>query len=161
MIIIPRGVPGCGKSTWLAKHYPDAVTVSADHYFTRMDGTYRYDKAKASMAHDWCLRQFIETVRRDIRTTIAVDNTNVFAVDIAPYVKIGQAYGHDHRIVTLVVDEGLAFERNIHKVPLEDVIRLGHHLRQESLPSFWKTEILDGEATRPGTPRSLQSQEGR
>lgn len=46
-VIIMRGVPGSGKSTYVRNRYPEARVVSADRYFTDpATGEYRFDASK-------------------------------------------------------------------------------------------------------------------
>lgn len=55
MLILVRGIPGSGKSTWVTKtlelldHY-----VEADCYFVRADGVYDFNPKLLKNAHEWC-----------------------------------------------------------------------------------------------------------
>lgn len=150
MIVIMRGIPGAGKTTWAKKNYPDSLTVSADDFFTE-DGKYVYDAHRAAEAHGWALRCFIDLARLNRLQTIVVDNTNIFATDVAPYVAVGRAYGHEHRIVTLICDPKAAQERNVHGVSLERTYRLEEWMHREHLrlPSFWVQETHQTSPTSP------------
>lgn len=84
-VIIMRGQPGSGKSTYTAKHFPDALVCSADHFFMEsgvcncgfasdplmtdhnpacdeLKTTYVFDKTKISEAHAHCLQRFVRFV---------------------------------------------------------------------------------------------------
>lgn len=149
MIIVMRGIPGAGKTTWAKNTFPNGHIVSADDYHSRM-GTYSYDKEQSQEAHNWCVRSFIDLARLNRMEVVIVDNTNIFAVDIAPYISIGRAYGHPHKIVTILAQENMAHERNTHSVSLEKINQLAEYLQKEHLPSFWAQEVVAAWAP-PGT----------
>jgi hypothetical protein len=56
-VIVCRGLPGAGKSTYVATLSPGAVVCSADSYFVGPDGAYRFDPAKLGQAHEACWTQ--------------------------------------------------------------------------------------------------------
>jgi predicted kinase len=88
-VLILRGVPGAGKSTY-AKTIPGATIVSADDYFMKSDGTYAYNRDLIQKAHEFCFREFLAAAEAD-KPTIIVDNTNVQAWEISPYYLSGKA----------------------------------------------------------------------
>lgn len=59
MLILVRGVPGSGKSTWAKWSYTGTndTVVEADNYFIRPDGTYDFNPKMLSNAHEWCFKQ--------------------------------------------------------------------------------------------------------
>lgn len=139
-VIIMRGVSGAGKSTWIRNNYPLATlrsVVSADHYFTDAHGIYRFDPNKLGEAHGACLRLYLEHIRK-IDPLIVVDNTNTTVAEIAPYYALAEAYGYEVEIVTLTVEPALAYERNVHKVPLTTIDRQHYNLVNERLPPRWR-----------------------
>lgn len=136
-VTILRGLPGSGKSTLIAKEFPDATVVSADHYFVDEAGVYRFDPARLKDAHGACLREFIHHVRGGNPRTIVVDNTNVCAWEMAPYAATAQAYGYEFEIVTIECDVETALKRNVHGVPEETIRRMADRLKTEELPPFW------------------------
>lgn len=52
-LIIIRGLPGSGKSTYAKTHFPGAVHLEADMYFCK-DGEYKFDPKELGKAHAWC-----------------------------------------------------------------------------------------------------------
>jgi len=61
-VIIMRGVPGSGKSSYVARKYPEATVCSADNFFMSADDQgilhYQFNPAQLSAAHDECFREF-------------------------------------------------------------------------------------------------------
>jgi predicted kinase len=146
-VVILRGVPGVGKSTFAAK-YPYYHVVSADNFFLQ-DGFYRFDPSKLGQAHQQCLRDYTGHVVS--RHSVLVDNTNITATEIAPYVSLAEAFGLGVKIINLhssLSPADLA-RRNVHGVP-ENVIanRIALMVEEEKrfLP-WWKGYVenyLDG-----------------
>lgn len=171
-VIIMRGAPGSGKSTYTKKNYPDAVVVSADHFFEQPDGTYIFDRSKISAAHAACLRRFTQNVEfgtcgdqgegRDSclgtaycgqsHRDIVVDNTNISAVEIAPYAALALAYGWELEIVTLDVDPKTSHARNVHSVPEKTVKDMHKRLTSEEarFPRYWSRKTVDNQSPSQG-----------
>jgi uridine kinase len=56
-MIIVRGLPGSGKSTFAQETLeksPELVWVEADQFFTDSNGVYVFAPAKIKEAHTWC-----------------------------------------------------------------------------------------------------------
>jgi predicted kinase len=143
-VIILRGLPGSGKSTFTSKMEGVVKVVSADHYFhINDDQVYRFDPSKLGAAHAYCLRTFVNTLtKEDWVDTLVVDNTNCSAVEIAPYYALAQAYGVDCTIVhinTNLSDEELS-DRNVHGVPVATIARMRTTIAREQLPPWWNVE---------------------
>lgn len=134
---ILSGVSGSGKSS-LARSFRGTV-VSADDFFM-VDGEYRFDATKLSLAHGSCFRTFIRLLdNRD--ATVIVDNTNTTAVEIAPYALGAAALGHSFRVLTLMCRTGkdllLCAERNTHCVPLDAIKAQHERLMRREFPPWW------------------------
>lgn len=107
-ILVLSGLPGAGKSTHVQQLIADAcargqaaAAVSADDFFIQPDGAWVFDPAKIGDAHAACLQRFIAHCQaRDLDVCI-VDNTNLSIAEIAPYMAIAQAYGHQAKVVTI------------------------------------------------------------
>ena len=158
-VIINRGIPGSGKSTGAAAlaaaFLRDAESPGwsgqagiccADNAPGRYDpdGTYHPEVP----AHAWCFKEFMELLLRGCGLII-VDNTNVSAVEMAPYVLAAQAYGAEveiHQYDAGSID--VAHQRNTHKVPLEICVRMFNTM-QQPLPSWWpKPKVVPAYADR-------------
>lgn len=154
-VLILRGVPGSGKSTYaraaIKAQVPggrSGMILSADSYFER-DGVYRFDASELGEAHGQCQRNYLYEVTgavgnpRQFSHMVVVDNTNINALDMAMYVEAAVALGHELVIVTLRCDPHLAWKRNIHGVPYETISRMSAGLMP--LPSRWRAyaSVLD------------------
>jgi predicted kinase len=118
-IIIIRGISGSGKSTHIAKHFPNAYVVSADHFFGT-GANYNFDPKKLGAAHADCLEKFKQAIRRHV-PEIVVDNTNTQLWEFSKYVEFAKENGYVVTVVRLKIDPAVAAKRNIHGVPEEKV----------------------------------------
>jgi predicted kinase len=116
-VIILRGVPGSGKSTFaslLSGHH--TFIACADDYFVQENGEYKFDASLISHAHAWCQRQFLTAMEDPWFETVIVANTNVRPRDFAFYEKIAKEY---KARVFHVVMENRHGNKDIHNVPKE------------------------------------------
>jgi len=134
-VMILRGIPGCGKSTW-AKTQRGAVIVSADNFFMH-DGEYKFDPTKIAHAHYDCFRKYLAAIRRK-SPLIIVDNTNTSLWEISPYVLAGESHGYTVEIHSFKCPVEVAVGRNIHGVPPKSVQAMFDHWEQ---PLPWWNEI--------------------
>jgi len=97
-LILIRGVPGSGKTTFSSLLDPD-VRVSADDFFTDEDGNYNFDKNRLSEAHAWCQTQVFNAMQ-DGEKKIVVDNTFTRTWEMIYYYHIAALNGYRvHSIV--------------------------------------------------------------
>ena len=134
-LIILRGLPGCGKSTYQREHYQEAVVASADFFFTK-DEEYLFDPKKLGAAHQECFQTCLNALQ-ERAPFVVVDNTNLLAVDIAPYVLLGETFGYEVKILTLVADPKECKERNVHNVPYDTICAMHSKMLRENLPRRW------------------------
>lgn len=143
-VVLLVGVSGSGKSTFAAREYPGAVTVSADHYFM-VDGEYRFEGAKLGEAHGACLRGFVGAVQGGAGCVV-VDNTNTSLVELAPYVSVAKAYGYGVEVVRVRCDVSVAAARNTHGVGEGAVRAMGERIEAmmaAGLPPFWGVVVRE------------------
>jgi len=130
-VIIMRGPAGCGKSTWIKKNCPDAVVVSADHFWIvqHEDGTeeYLFDISRLAEAHQDCLCRFVDSIVAGYQQ-IVVDNTNICRWQYAAYEKIARSHQYEVRIVEFrpvsIDDIKTCIKRNVHRVPAQVVTQM-------------------------------------
>jgi len=141
---IYRGIPGSGKSTAVQRYIdesPDPTkVVSADHFFMK-DGVYQFDPLLIGQAHAWCFRHYLELITNTIDhpfQNIVVDNTNISAYEMAPYIQAASAYNIACEIITVYCPLEKALGRNVHGVPPHLVMSMYRRLLIEDLPPFWK-----------------------
>lgn len=150
-VIILSGLPGSGKSTWWKKHYPSAMVVSADGFmreqaklkgFDYDNGGEGFDRTILPAAHQNCFRRFLVALGAEFET-IVVDNTNLSAWEIAPYMLAGESYGYSVEIVRIHCDAGKAASRNVHGVPAHAYPTLLARFNSRDILPWWKvSEIL-------------------
>ena len=119
LVIVLRGLPGTGKSTYVQKHHPTALVCSADNYFLNDDGVYDFQISKISEAHEYCLQQFIRGILSEA-ATIVVDNTNTQRWEYEDYVLLADKHGYNVQILRIRAqrnDIPLLVQRNVHDVP--------------------------------------------
>ncbi|CAJ1065081.1 NEDD4-binding protein 2-like 2 [Xyrichtys novacula] len=129
VLILMRGLPGSGKST-LARELlstgPSGLILSTDDYFAHRDG-YRYEAGLLGAAHEWNQRR-AQDAMRDGRSPIVIDNTNIQAWEMKPYVKMAIERGY--RVEFWEPDTSWKFDpselekRNKHGVPQEKIAQM-------------------------------------
>lgn len=142
-ILILRGLPGSGKSTWATAYvlaHPRTLIVSADQSHTRDDGVYDFKPENATAAHNDCLRRFLVAIQSGEYLTVIVDNTNTQAFEFAPYYRLAEALGHTPRLIEFRISPELSVSRNIHGVPEQTIYRMFE--RWQSAPPWWSTEVV-------------------
>jgi len=132
-VIVIRGLPGAGKSTYLSKHYPNAVICSADQYFLDQNGNYNFNSKLLNEAHRWCFRKYL-TACNVGNKLIAVDNTNTQLFEFYGYVQVALSYAFDLEIIRLETPVDIAAKRNVHNVSLNNVKMMRE--RFQDIPPF-------------------------
>lgn len=89
-LILVRGVPGSGKSTYarsLLERNIEYVHFEADMWFER-NGKYEFDAKKLGQAHAWCRTQTEDALRAG--KTVIVSNTFTTIKELVPYFNISK-----------------------------------------------------------------------
>lgn len=129
-LIIMKGIPGGGKSTLahnLIKEYGDGIVLSTDDYFMTPEG-YIWSREKMGAAHRWNQNRCRLRLREGI-PVIVVDNTNLVAKEIKPYIEAVKDLKDYSVIVVEPYNEHcrnpqVLFERNQHGVPMETILAM-------------------------------------
>ncbi|NXU83107.1 N4BP2 protein, partial [Xiphorhynchus elegans] len=129
VLVLLRGVPGSGKS-YLARNLlednPGGIILSTDDYFYK-HGQYHYDPNCLGEAHDWNRKRAKEAFERGI-SPIIIDNTNIQAWEMKPYVTLAQQF--KYKVMFREPDTWWKFKpkelerRNIHGVSKEKIKRM-------------------------------------
>lgn len=112
-LVIIRGAPGSGKSTYGATHFPKHTQVATDDFFMH-DGQYLYVPAKIQQAHDWCFQRTRELLLNGDNVVVA--NTFIKTSDVDKYVTAFQEFATNIKVIRMTT----MFE-NTHGVPPDKV----------------------------------------
>ncbi|NXO83772.1 N4BP2 protein, partial [Sitta europaea] len=129
VLVLLRGVPGSGKS-YLARNLlednPGGIILSTDDYFYK-HGQYHYDPDCLGEAHDWNRKRAKEAFEMRV-SPIIIDNTNIQAWEMKPYVTLAQQF--KYKVMFREPDTWWKFKpkelerRNIHGVSKEKIKRM-------------------------------------
>jgi len=124
VLVLLRGVPGAGKSSFANFVWNSGVIFEADKFFDTPDGGYKFDGAKLKEAHEWCRLGVQTAMEENIQTNgqyypeIIVSNTFTRELEMQAYVDLAKEFGYT--VVSLIVENrhgGI----NQHGVPEEKV----------------------------------------
>lgn len=118
VLIIVRGIPGSGKSTF-AELFARAI-CTADDYHTDRKGNYNWKPENIGKAHDWCKRKCRRFMQAGIER-IAIANTSTQLKEFQPYMQM--AKNHGYKVFTVVV-ENRHGGVNSHGVPAETLEKM-------------------------------------
>jgi predicted kinase len=117
-LILLRGLPGAGKSTF-AQFFRTLYWFEADKYFEDEDGNYNFDPTKLRNAHQWC-KDRVEFVMNAPNgfppELVVVSNTFTQEWEMEEYYELAKKYGY--RVYSVIV-ENRHGSKNIHNVPEE------------------------------------------
>jgi predicted kinase len=148
-VLIMRGIPGSGKSTFAAKRVEEAQAqgvrtevCSADDYFLDSEGHYRFDANQLPAAHARSFKLFMlaVTLPPDGDLLVVVDNTNTRAWELAPYIQLARTCGFDVEIVRFHADPSFVGPRNVHGCPQVAIDRMAKGM--EKLPPALGQETI-------------------
>lgn len=125
-LVILRGIPGCGKSTyakelneWADREGYSCFICSTDDYWMR-DGDYVFDASNLKAGHASCMISAERSMANGTNLVI-VDNTNICKKDYAFYVEQAEKFGYKVEVTIIgsldPVDVKRYKERNVHNVP--------------------------------------------
>lgn len=124
LLILLRGVPGSGKTTFARHMWAEGVIFEADKYFYDQEGNYQFDGSKLKAAHEWCNQSVQDAMEQNSSTAgkyypeIIVSNTFTREWEMQIYLDLAKQYGY--HVVSLIV-ENRHGGSNVHGVPAEKV----------------------------------------
>ena len=126
-LILLRGLPGAGKSTFANHIWNEYAICEADKYFINKEtGEYEFDVTKLREAHEWC-RSEVETRMKDHQLNaqyypeIVVSNTFTQEWEMKAYMDLAAKYGY--QVVSLIV-ENRHGNSSVHNVPDETIEKM-------------------------------------
>lgn len=116
-LVLVRGLPGAGKTTFARTAFATFTYLSADDFFVdRHDGVYRYDRSRIAAAHEWCVNAAAEALLHGRDVVIA--NTFTMTWELESYVRLRAVCPNvDLRVIHVY---GRTFH-NVHGVPASAV----------------------------------------
>ena len=111
-LVLVRGLPGSGKSTYAEEKYPFHTCFEADMWHVDKDGKYKFEVDEISRAHSWVQRNTEYNLRKE--KNVVVSNTTISLSQVAVYLEIARRTKSVLTVIDLKTDYG-----NIHGVPEE------------------------------------------
>lgn len=119
-LILVRGLPGAGKTTFGEYIAGNGVQVySADDFF-EVGGEYIFDASKLSDAHAYCKDRTLLAMLTG-NETIIVANTFTTQKEMQPYLDMAETHGY--RVFSVIV-ENRHGNASIHNVPNQTVEKM-------------------------------------
>ena len=119
-LIIIRGLPGAGKSSFAHFLWASGIIFEADKYFYDEYNNYNFDASKLHAAHEWCQLKVENAMLTNKGTNgkyypeVIVSNTSTTEKELKPYLDLAAKY--DYKVVSLIVENRHGNE-NKHGVP--------------------------------------------
>lgn len=126
-LILLRGLPGAGKSTFAKTMWSEYVVCEADDYFIDEEtGEYNFRARDLPKAHNWC-KWKVETFMQDNQenahfySNIVVSNTFTQEWEMKDYFELAEKYGY--KVFSLIV-ENRHGNKSVHNVPDETLTNM-------------------------------------
>jgi len=109
-LVLVRGLPGSGKSTYAKSYFNGHIHLEADMYFTQPDGSYDWAAERLGKAHSWCF----ETAKIMLNNgyDVVVSNTFTTLKELNPYIELA-----NQSDIQYVVFRMTSEYNSIHNVP--------------------------------------------
>jgi hypothetical protein len=135
-VVLIRGLPGAGKTTYAKQAYPTYSYLDADSFFYNDQGVYSFDPSRAQDAHQACMEKARALVLQ--QTNVVIANTFVTKGSIEEYINcIGRNVAVNFSVIHIT---GRAFT-SVHNVPQHRITRF---------QKMWET--YPGEIRKEPTP---------
>lgn len=108
-LVIVRGCPGTGKSTFVKEAFPNVLHLENDmfHYH---NGEYLFNQRKQDSAIEWCIDMTMHSLKRGM--DVVVSNTFTKKAFVDSYRKIADLFGSKFEVYRMMGNF-----KNIHEVP--------------------------------------------
>jgi predicted kinase len=131
-IILIRGLPGSGKSTFaeLLSEKGKYPVFSVDDYFTNTDGSYNFNHAENYLAYEQCEEKARIEMQKQT-SKIFIDNTFTIDWELQPYLKMAKEYNYRLFVLTM---ENFHGSSNIHGISDEQMKKMADKYKVRLLP---------------------------
>jgi predicted kinase len=136
-LFIMSGIPGSGKSS-IAKaiaSFYQTVVCSADDGMVDDEGKYAFDPMKLPRAHRMCFKKAFDAMN-DGAEVVIIDNTNLSAWEMSPYIRVGEMFDYDINIIRVTCDWNIANGRQAHGVPEGHLVRMADAFNRKDWGPF-------------------------
>lgn len=142
-IIIIRGLPGSGKSTYANGYFRDYFILSTDDFFI-VNNEYIFEPWKIGEAHNWNMCRAIKIMNAG--ENIIIDNTNSQKWEYNVYVEMAKSFNYTIVVVDLYdndyTDQEL-YKRCKHGVPLEVISKMRKRYERQKKNNCLSMVILE------------------
>ena len=137
-LVIVRGLPGSGKSTFAQTMFPTYVHAEADQYFVQ-NGEYVWNSSRVHNAHSYCYNKVKEALYNG--KDVVVSNTFVTRNEITDYLEF-EYFVLDLEVYVFELHTSFT---SIHNVPDETIAKMKD--KWQRIPIYWKYQpsIIIGE----------------
>ena len=118
-LILIRGLPGAGKTSFAKTVANKSPIIAADDFF-EVNGKYKFDADLLHEAHTHCLRR-TEIAMMAGEKNIYVTNTFTTEREMKPYFEIANTFGYT--VFSIIVENRLQ-TKNIHNVSEETINKM-------------------------------------
>lgn len=114
-LILIRGLPGLGKTTFACSNFPAHILVEADQFF---GDPYKFNPFLLEQAHEWCLYETVRLLNNKQDVTVA--NTFVRLKHLKPYLNLSA-----HKTVYRLTGQF----KSVHNVPDNTMRRMANQFQ--------------------------------
>ncbi len=119
-VVIIRGLPGAGKSSFAELIVQPNIVIEADQFFIGKDNCYVFNPSKIKDAHEDAFRRFCSALNQQM-DKIVVSNTSTQKWEFERYKNEAEKFGYK---VYVIIVENYHGNGNIHEVPPEAIGRM-------------------------------------
>jgi predicted kinase len=109
-LVLIRGLPGSGKTTYAKNYFNGHIHLEADMYFIESDGFYNWTAERLGKAHSWCF----ETTKIMLNNGYDVVVSNTFSTlkELNPYIELASSTDTPYAVFKMTKEYG-----SVHNVP--------------------------------------------
>lgn len=115
-LILVRGLPGSGKSTYVRTNFPDLFHIEQDKA-CMVDGEYKWDAGRVARRALFC-HELVESILFN-GCDCVVSNTFTQMKELRRYLEIAKQFKANVKIITLKTQF-----KNTHNVPIETLVKM-------------------------------------